>query len=526
MFQIFLIIVIIALIAGLATQRVKVVIAKRNNLLQTKSIVKERNATADILKLSRDVINTGADAEVSFLPHFVEYTLRTLKGTGGAILKADDEGDFYGCAVAGTFPPLRTVTVQVEQQLMAHAKKHTEAFSGYKVKFSTSDIDELCKEKGFAYFSHQCPIWFPERFIKEAPIILIAPIRMRRKIAGCVIITSNDDFDSPRLKEEDGKYLVRLAEIASLCMEVLQVFNERHEYEVNLRAAKEEGMMQVSTGIIHNIGNAVTVAKLSVQELQDRLSFKKEERPEVLIMQEIIPTLKKCLEEETLSEFLNHDQVGSQYFDIIGELLSHAGEVTDKSAEQLKSLANKLNHISDIIELQQRFVGELGTENMINLSTVIDSSIKIFEETFNKRGVKINSDLDSNVPEVLIDSSMMTQVIMNLVKNAVEAIDTENDPTKDYHLDIKLYTNGLIGTPSAVIEISDNGPGMPEKVREKIFNFGFSTKGNGNSRGYGLHSCMDTVKKYNGNIEVESAKGEGTMFRISIPYGANESMIG
>jgi signal transduction histidine kinase len=408
---------------------------------------------------------------------------------------------------------------------MAHAKKHTESFKGYKTKFTSSDIDELCSDKGYAFFERQCPIWFPERFIKEAPRILIAPIKIKNKTQGCVIITSRDDFDSHQLSEEDGKYLVRLAEIASLSLEVLKVFKERQEYEVNLRAAREEGMMQVSTGIIHNIGNAVTVAKLSVQELQDKLSAKKEERPESLIIGEILPQLKKHLQDEDIVDFLKNDQIGSQYFEIITELLSHTNNLAEESSEKLKSLGNKLNHISEIIELQQRFVGELGTENMTHLSTVVDSSIKIFEETFNKRGVEIKTEMDSNVPEVLIDPSMMTQVIMNLVKNAVEAMDSEKSSDKKHFLKIKLTSNELIGVPAAIVEVTDNGPGIPEDVKEKVFDFGFSTKGAGISRGYGLHSCMETIKKYDGTLVVESELGKGTTFRITIPVAPSETLI-
>jgi len=69
-----------------------------------------------------------------------------------------------------------------------------------------------------------------------------------------------------------------------------------------------------------------------------------------------------------------------------------------------------------------------------------------------------------------------------------------------------------------VVEVKDNGPGIPEEIRSKIFSFGFSTKDkNKASRGYGLHSCMDTVKKYGGTLALDSKLGEGTTFRISLP---------
>lgn len=499
-------------------QRTKVVISLRKRAQMEKDMAKEREATADILNLSKEVIGASdTEQEMSFLPQFVKYAQRTLKATGSAVLQAGDDGLFYGCAVAGIFPPLRSVTPQVKQQLMAHEKKHTEMFKRMKASFTCTDIEELCREKGFAFFYNTTPIWFPEDFGQEAPRILIAPIKIASRIVGCIIITSKDDFDSHRLTESDGRYLIRLAEIASLTLEVLTVFKERQEYKDQLQSAREDGMMQVSTGIIHNIGNAITVAKLSVIELQEKISHKREERPETLIVDEMLPVLREKIADNSISQFLKEDEIGSQYINILAELMAHRESSLDEATEQLKSLSDKLFHISEIIELQQRFVGELGTENMTQLGTVIDSAIKIFEETFNKRGIKIITEVDPATPEVLIDSSMMTQVIMNILKNSVEAIDIENDKAKSYEVNIKLACREIEGAPMLEVFIGDNGPGMTPEIKEKIFNFGYSTKGGGASRGFGLHSCMDTIKKYNGKILVESELKKGTSFKIYIP---------
>ncbi len=513
-----LMIICILLVAYIVFLLNKVSMVSQKRLQMEKDSNKEREATADILNLSKEVI-ADSEQEISFLPQFVKYALRSLKATGAAVLQTADNNHFTGVAVAGIFPPLRPVTPQVKQQLMAHERKHTEMFARFRSSFTIADIEALCKEKGFAFFCNSSPIWFPEDFAQEAPRLLIAPIRIGTKVSGCIIVTSKDDFDSHRLTEEDGHYLLRLAEIASLTLEVINVFRERQAYKEQLQSAREDGMMQVSTGIIHNIGNAITVAKLSVLELQEKIVHKKEERPEVLIMEEILPVLRKHLEDGSLVDFLTRDEVGTQYFDIVDELLRHQDANLEAAGTQLKSLSDKMLHISEIIELQQRFVGELGTENMTQLSGVVENSIKIFEETFNKRGIRINAELNPGLPEVLIDASMMTQVFMNILKNAVEAIDYENDHSKTYNLDIKLYEDEIEGQKMLVVMVADNGPGMTPEVKEKIFNFGFSTKGEGSSRGFGLHSCMDTVRKYNGRVMVESEVRKGTAFRVCLPVG-------
>jgi len=201
------------------------------------------------------------------------------------------------------------------------------------------------------------------------------------------------------------------------------------------------------------------------------------------------------------------------------ELLSHIGTNAGESSLMLKSMSDKLFHISEIIELQQRFMGELGTENMTQLKNVIEASVTIFDESFNKRGFKINTKLDEKVPEVLVDSSMLTQVFINFIKNSIEAMRTENDKTKKYALNISLNAEERDDKNYAVIKISDNGPGIPDNIKEKMFDFGFSTKKekNSSSRGIGLHFCMDSVKKYGGFVDVDTEIGKGSCFTICIP---------
>ena len=500
--------------------RTKFIITKRISASLVKGVKKERNATADILRLSRRVI-ASQRKEKEFLPYFIKYTVRSLKATGGAILLAGEDNDdfFYGCAVSGTFPPLKEVSAQIENQLLAREKRHTEFIRGFKTKFTTSELEKHCGAKGFAFFEDEAPSAFPERFIRQAPLSLMAPIKLEDKIYGCIIVTGKKEFDTPNLSRNDGVYLIRLAEIASLCLEVIKAFKKRQEYEKQLQLAREEGMTQVSSGIIHNIGNAVTIAKLAVNGLIEKTNIKAEDRPENLIIDTIIPRMEKELAANNLDEFLKNDPQGKEYFAIMKELLLHISSNSDESSTMLKSMSDKLFHISEIIELQQRFMGELGTENMTHLHKVIDASVKIFDESFNKRGYEIDTDLDESIPEVLVDSSMLTQVFINFIKNAIEAMESEGDKDKKYALAISLKSEKRGDKNFAVVTIKDNGPGIPDKVKEQMFSFGFSTKTkkNSSSRGIGLHFCMDLLKKYNGSIDVETEVGKGTSFIISIP---------
>jgi signal transduction histidine kinase len=185
----------------------------------------------------------------------------------------------------------------------------------------------------------------------------------------------------------------------------------------------------------------------------------------------------------------------------------------------INSISAKLHHISEIIELQQRFMGELGTENMVQLGNILDASVVIFEESFNKRNVTISQDINRELPEVLIDSSVIMQVFINIFKNAVEAISEENSSNKKYNIFLSAKKALLEGKNYVVIAIRDNGPGVPDEIKKKIFDFGFSTKKNDGraSHGVGLHFCVNSVAKYGGRMELDSKQGEGAEFRVILP---------
>lgn len=507
--------VTVVLLITVIFQYGKVVVADRKCYDQNRQIKKEREATTAILELSGDVINTDISDE-AFLSGFISYAVRAIKGIGAAVFIVDDENKLKGCSVAGVFPPLKQVSSQVEQQLLAYARKHSEFIKDIDIPFTVEQIDQLCKKDGFAFLQKEIPELLSESFAKIAPRLLISPIKLDNEIFAVVMVVSGNDFDMHRINPEDGKYLVRLTEIATLSMKGIRAFRERREHEEKIQIAREEGMLQVSAGIIHNIGNAVTVAKLTVHDLKDKIP-KGDAQPEFLILEEMLPRIEQELKNDTLQKFLTEDESGKQYLDIIRELLQHINTTKTETSKLLQSLSSKLQHISEIIELQQRFVGELGTENMTALSSVIESSMKIFEETFNRHGVELINELAEDVPQVLIDSSMMTQVFMNLIKNAVEAMDTEKDKEK-HRLMIKLYNGSGEDKGFAVAEVIDNGPGMSKEIQQKVFDFGFSTKeANDSSRGFGLHSCKDTVEKYGGSLILESEEGKGTTFRILIP---------
>lgn len=504
------------LLICLVVQRTTLIATEKENDDLSEFLSRERQAVPDIINIAVEISERGMGRS-EFLEGYLEYLLKFFNAAGGAILENDGEGFFNGLAVSGVFPPLKDVPEEIEYELILNPLKHKESMKGWTSKFSDIDIDDLCGEKNFALFLNQCPIWFPERFLRQAPQILIAPLKVKNKTDACVIMTFGNTKANPEIYEKEGNLLTRLNISAAGIVEFIEVFGEQQEREAYILADREENIMQFSSGIIHNIGNVITVATLSAQELSERFSLEKGQRPENLIREEMLPTLREKLSDGTLQDFLKNDPVGKDYFNMISELLLKMQNESEYSSSELRKLSVKLSHISEIIEIQQHFAGDFAAAGPLNLSRTINSAISIFEDAFNRNAITVRKELDEKLPELNIAPVMITQVLINIMKNAAEAIAAENNHGKEFFIEIKLYRDKKADSEYAVIEIKDNGPGMGHEVKDRLFEFGFSTKAADGSRGRGLHSCVSILRKYHSSITVESSPGKGALFRISIP---------
>jgi photoactive yellow protein len=125
--------------------------------------------------------------------------------------------------------------------------------------------------------------------------------------------------------------------------------------------------------------------------------------------------------------------------------------------------------------------------------------------------VRFKTELADDLPPVLASASELREVFVNLLRNAVDAIEGEGQ--------ITARTRAEDG--HSVVEISDTGTGMGLDVQEKLFRPLFTTKGE-KGTGLGLATCYAILRRHGGDIEVRSAPGEGTDFVVRLPAAAKE----
>jgi two-component system NtrC family sensor kinase len=143
----------------------------------------------------------------------------------------------------------------------------------------------------------------------------------------------------------------------------------------------------------------------------------------------------------------------------------------------------------------------------IHLNELLEGILLMMERQMRESNIRVVLDLDHQIPEVMASTNQMRQVMLNMFKNAKEAM--PNGGT--------LTVRTAKEDQKVSVHIQDTGVGIPEEIRNKIFEAFFTTKQKVKGVGLGLSVCYGIIKDHGGDIRVESQEGKGTTFIISLP---------
>jgi PAS domain S-box-containing protein len=209
------------------------------------------------------------------------------------------------------------------------------------------------------------------------------------------------------------------------------------------------------------------------------------------------PLLAVSVHADLGRELLTAVEKGTASKDDIQEL-RNCFEVIEEQSFRCKEI------IKDLFDLRRHSGLECARVN------INDLLLKIIEE-FEKLKPQINmvKELGFRLPLVYTDKDAVRQVFLNIVQNAGDAVEEVGEPR------IRVATRQ--GDKAIVVEIEDNGMGIPETIVDKIFEPFFTTKETRKGTGLGLTLCYDLLNAMRGAIEVESKPGKGSLFRVHLP---------
>ena len=335
-----------------------------------------------------------------------------------------------------------------------------------------------------------------------------ASIREAPGTPGIIFINSEYSFELPGIPSGPGRYhyIITASRLDKDCIIVAFEDNtaghlrEQEVLEALTDKAVALGRSAMAADILHDIGNAIVGMGAFLSRIRKALD---QDKGALL---------------ENIGDFFSahsaalDDAIGPQKAKATVDMLRSLAANRKEVQEDIRSAANGqlalMNHIQEILAIQRQYVAgkETRERSPVNLRAVVTDCQSMLAATMEKRGIKLETDLQAESPLINGDRTKLMQVIMNLLKNGIEAIDMQSTD-KAIRTELRWEEGQL------ALRIEDSGCGFDEITAGKLFDRGFTTKSSGT--GLGLYNCREIVESHAGSMTITSqGPGKGAIIVI------------
>lgn len=190
------------------------------------------------------------------------------------------------------------------------------------------------------------------------------------------------------------------------------------------------------------------------------------------------------------------------------QLIKKGGDMTPQQNEDVERIIKASLYTREIIKKLMIFSRQMPRQiTKLNLNEIVDSILYFIDVRFQSRGITIIKQLDENLPGIEADEVQMSQVLVNLITNAVHAMPEGGEI---------IISTGKKGRQIS-LGVKDTGTGMTKEIKDKIFEPFFTTKSVGHGTGLGLSVVQGIINAHKGKILVRSTPGKGSIFEILLP---------
>jgi PAS domain S-box-containing protein len=287
---------------------------------------------------------------------------------------------------------------------------------------------------------------------------------------------------------------------------------ERKQAEAELRATHERlleasrmaGMAEVAADVLHNVGNVLNSINVSTTLITGKVT-----NSEVANLEKVARIINEHIDE--IGTFFTEHPQGKHipvYLTEVSKCLQ--AEQTD-IISKLQVLTDNVQHIKDIISMQQAYAKVSGVEVQISPTRLVEDAIRINSAGLQRHGTRLVREFEE-LPDMEIDKQRVLQILVNLISNAKYAL--SDSKKREKLVTVRIYRHG---EDHFRIEVADNGVGIPEENLTKIFSHGFTTKEGGH--GFGLHGSALAASQVGGSLRVHSDGVEqGATFTLELPF--------
>jgi len=196
------------------------------------------------------------------------------------------------------------------------------------------------------------------------------------------------------------------------------------------------------------------------------------------------------------------------------KMLSSMAETQKSSQEEVnKSITEQLNiitHIQEILSIQRQYIdGQNRQERKpVIIRHIINDSLAMLLPIIDKEAISITLNVATDLPGIKGDRTRLMQLILNILKNSIEAIDSKA-------AEKSILINAFRHKDDLVLQIKDSGSGFDESIAARLFERGFTTKPSGS--GLGLYNCLAIIQSHEGDIRLTSeGNGKGALATIGL----------
>ena len=279
--------------------------------------------------------------------------------------------------------------------------------------------------------------------------------------------------------------------------------------------AYAQGRLEIVDTILHNVGNAINSVTIGIGTVRENLANNKLTRHLVSLANAVKE------HEHDFADYVRDDPRGQKVARFIialaDDFVKHDQELM-KTADRVHERAER---IADIIRTEKTLSKRNAYQKYVSPHEAIKNAVAVLHDSIKKRNIKVSIDCKDAPDEIVTQESQFHQMLVNLIKNAIEAIDELGklgDSPHNASIDIKAYTKSNL----FVLEVTDSGIGIEKDKLELIFKAGYTTKESGS--GLGLHSIANFVNMCGGQISsISDGIGRGTTMKVMLPVSLRDS---
>lgn len=263
------------------------------------------------------------------------------------------------------------------------------------------------------------------------------------------------------------------------------------------------GIAEISTGILHNLGNVLNSVNTSAGLTATRLRQLRLAGLEKMV--EILPP-----DPAKLGEFVTTDQRGQRLPAFLAQLAGHLRTEQAGISDEIKSLRQHIDHMNEIVAAQQGFARVETVLENLSAADLVEHALRISETTLHRHSITVVREF-LPVPPIRAERHKVLQILVNLIRNAKESVKLTDSLEKR----IVLIVRPTPG-PRVQIAVTDNGAGVAPENLVRLFTFGFTTKADGH--GFGLHSSALVAHEIGATLVAHSqGENQGATFVLDLP---------